>query len=339
MYTRRFYTFGGLLNFSIKNHWWLPLWSVVAVLIHEYTSLDWLSIPWLPISLIGTAVAFYVGFKNNSAYDRMWEARKIWGAIVNSSRAWGNMVINVVDKRQMDNDLSDEEVLSYKTKLIHNHINWLYTLRKQLLQPRAWERINGVFTKRNTASFIKKLRQSFHDDAHEAKLKAQDIENLDKYSNKATQIVVKQGKLINELNIQNVIGDFRHNQLQELLNLLYDHQGKCERIKNFPLPRQYASMSLYFIGIFIVLLPFGLMSEFAKLGDNLVWLTVPFSVVVGWVFLMMEFVGDSSENPFEGMPNDVPMKSICRAIEIDLLEMLEDIDIPKPINIQHDTLM
>jgi putative membrane protein len=309
------------------------------VLLHNYTAVGKVSIPWLPISLVGTAVAFYVGFKNNSAYGRVWEARKIWGGIVNSSRSWGNMVTNCVDARIGNSPLSESEIKNAKRQLVHNHIQWLYTLRKQLLKPRTWERINGTFTKKNTASFIKKIEQSFKEEAHDEKLKAFTDNKLEDFSNPATQIIQKQGGIINELNIDHALNHFRHNQMQGLLNTFYDLQGKCERIKNFPLPRQYASMSLYFIGLFIFMLPFGLMSELGKLGEGLVWLTVPFTIIVGWVFIMMEFVGDSSENPFEGMPNDVPMKSICRAIEIDLLEMIGEEDIPKPIPIKHDTLM
>ena len=339
MYTRRFYTFGGLLIFSIKNHFWLPLWAALIVIAHQFNFFHWLVIPWLPISLVGTAVAFYLGFKNNSAYGRMWEARKIWGAIVNSSRSWGSMVINSIDAKQEDCKLSEDKVHQYKKVLIQNHILWLYTLRDQLLNHRVWERINGTLTKRNTESFIKKLRASFHEDSHSEKLQQWDKLELNQVSNKATQIIAKQGGLISELNSTGALTDFRHNLMQETLNSFYDHQGKSERIKNFPLPRQYASMSIYFTIIFIGLLPLGLVSEFQKVGQFGEWLTVPFATIVGWVFLMMEFVGDSSENPFEGMPNDVPMKSICRAIEIDLLEMLGEDDIPSPVPIKHDTLM
>tara|TARA_B100001245_G_C22766293_1_gene370571 strand:- start:213 stop:443 length:231 start_codon:yes stop_codon:yes gene_type:complete len=76
------------MQFSGHHFSWLVPWMFVPVLLHEYANFQWFYIPWLPISLIGTAVAFYVGFKNNSSYDRMWEARKIWGAIINSSRSW-----------------------------------------------------------------------------------------------------------------------------------------------------------------------------------------------------------------------------------------------------------
>ena len=89
MFVRKNLTFRSILVFSGGHLVWLVLWSVLVVALYEYAGAEWLSIPWVPLAVIGTAVAFYVGFKNNSAYDRLWEARKIWGAIVNDSRSWG----------------------------------------------------------------------------------------------------------------------------------------------------------------------------------------------------------------------------------------------------------
>ena len=112
--------------------------------------------------------------------------------------------------------------------------------------------------------------------------------------------------------------------LQDILYKFYEYQGKNERIKNYPLPRQYASMSFIFVGIFIALLPFGLLPEMAKVGEGFDWLAIPFTTLIGWVFLTMELVGDYSENPFEGSANDVPISTISRGIEIDLREMLNE---------------
>jgi putative membrane protein len=123
------------------------------------------------------------------------------------------------------------------------------------------------------------------------------------------------------------------------MNEFYNHQGMCERIKKFPLPRQYGSMSLIFVSIFIFLLPFGLVTEFHELGEWGAWLSIPFTVVVGWVFVVMELIGDYSENPFEGLGNDIPMRSICRTIEIDLREMLGETDLPKPVEVKNGVLM
>ncbi|MDX1350970.1 MAG: bestrophin family ion channel, partial [Putridiphycobacter sp.] len=77
-----------LIKWSGHHIVWLSVLVGSIASLYSFNIIT-LSIPWLPLSVIGTAVAFYVGFKNNQAYDRMWEARKIWGAIVNSSRSWG----------------------------------------------------------------------------------------------------------------------------------------------------------------------------------------------------------------------------------------------------------
>ena len=120
-------------------------------------------------------------------------------------------------------------------------------------------------------------------------------------------------------------------EMENLLINLYEQQGKCERIKNFPYPRQYATINQMITRLFVSLIPIGSLNEFQKLGEHMSWLTLPFSVAVGWVFMAMEKVGESSENPFEGGANDVPITAMCRTIEIDLREMLDEMNIPAPI--------
>lgn len=127
-------------------------------------------------------------------------------------------------------------------------------------------------------------------------------------------------------------------ELQKLLTELYGEQGRTERIKNSPLPRQYATSSALFILIFTFLLPFGMLKEFENLGQGLIWLMIPFNLVVSWVFSLMEYTGDYSENPFEGLMNDVPIQSIVRNIEIDFKEMMGEKDIPERTKPQIDVL-
>lgn len=127
--------------------------------------------------------------------------------------------------------------------------------------------------------------------------------------------------------------------LQEVLNSFYDEQGKAERIKNFPFPRKYATFSFVFVCIFVFLLPFGIVGEFRKLGDAYIWLSVPVGVIIGWIYVVMEMIGDYSENPFEGLHNDIPMLTICRTIEIDMLQMIGDPNIPKPIQPKNHVLL
>ncbi len=161
--------------------------------------------------------------------------------------------------------------------------------------------------------------------------------SLQGFNNKAVQLLDMQSTMIQQLYQNRVINMMQHTELQKTLNSFYDEQGRVERIKRTPFPRKYASFSFIFVCIFVFLLPFGIVGEFkgggggAKLGPAGVWLSIPVGVIIGWVYVVMELIGDYSENPFEGLHNDIPMLSICRNIEIDLLQMMGEKNIPKPI--------
>ena len=124
--------------------------------------------------------------------------------------------------------------------------------------------------------------------------------------------------------------------MHALLREFTSHQGKSERIKNFPYPRQYATINTLFVRLFCILLPFALLGEFNSLNDtmtgmlkgNMVWLVIPFSILISWIYTSLEQVGESTENPFEGNANDVPISQMSRAVEIDLREMLGETDLP-----------
>ncbi len=318
---------------------------IIVAVLYDAVGLHWLSIPWLPLSVIGTAVAFYVGFKNNSAYDRMWEARKIWGAIINSSRSWGASTRGFIANPPAESGPVPEELNAIIKILLYRHIGWLYALRSQLLIPTPWEHLSqGGLVGQNAMRYQELIGVGLSNDgATQRELKrflpADEYERLINYKNTATQIIDQQAQHLKELYEKGFIDTFRHVELQKLLNTFYDHQGKCERIKKFPLPRQYANMSFIFIAIFVFLLPFGMVGEFAKIGEFGVWLSIPFSVIVAWVYVVMELVGDYSENPFEGLGNDIPMLSLCRVIEIDLREMLGETELPPPIEAVNGILM
>ena len=127
--------------------------------------------------------------------------------------------------------------------------------------------------------------------------------------------------------------------MMELITEMYSLQGKCERIKNTPFPRQFAYFSDVFVVIFIALLPFGIVGQFASRNEMMAWLAVPMPVPVCWIFHTMETVGDANEDPFENFVNNVPMTTLCRLIEIDLRQMLGESDIPLPLEPVNDLLM
>jgi len=342
MIVRKSISLKGILEFAGHHIWWLVSYMLLVAVLYKVAGLHWISIPWLPVSLVGTAVAFYVGFKNNQSYDRVWEARKIWGAIVNSSRSWGIMVNSFVRNNETT-QFSDEELQLIKRRLIYRHINWLYTLREQMLVPTQWEHVSlkhlfGKLAAKRRENYGVGQFKNYLTEKQKADYSLDEAQ-LKNASNKATQIINLQSLDIATLEEKQILHMRRQLDMQKLLVDFYDHQGRTERIKKFPLPRQYTNLSFLFNCFFIFLLPLGIVAEFAKLGEAGVWLMIPFGTIVGWIYVVMELIGDYSENPFEGLGTDIPMLSICRTIEIDLLQMLGEIDLPEPIQPVNDVLM
>ncbi|HMQ47487.1 MAG TPA: bestrophin family ion channel [Saprospiraceae bacterium] len=337
-------SFGSLIKWTGHHIVWLLALSGTITALYHFNVIAF-SIPWLPVSVIGTAVAFYVGFKNNQAYDRMWEARKIWGGIVNDSRTWGMMVDGYVTNQFRANKASEREIQQVKKRLIYRHIAWLYAHRSQLLVATPWEHISqGGHTARTAKYYQEKFGVGLLDDEiTRAELKSflpeNEYDRLVGHVNTAAQIINEQSRDLTLLRAQDLLDDFRQTQMVDVLRSFYELQGKNERIKKFPLPRQYANMSRYFVGIFIMLLPFSMIPELVKLGDWGLWLAILITALIGWVYVMMEVVGDYSENPFQGMANDIPMMSLCRVIEIDLREMLGETNLPPSIEAKNGVLM
>lgn len=329
MYVKRHYSFWMTVNWSKKPFIYGFIYAAVITAVYEYTTLN-ISIPWQPLSIIGIAVAFYLGFKNNSSYDRTWEARKIWGAIVNNSRSFAASVLAFIQPE------NKEESESIKRALVYRHIAWLTALRYQLRLSRQWEhtqeRLTGLYVPTICEAYFNQLDKEL-----ETLIHPDELEQYKRQSNMAAQLLATQIKKIKSLKELNYITELEHFRLQELVGSFYDEQGKCERIKNFPFPRQYASTALWTTMVFSALVPFGLLSIFAE--TSWAWLNAPFSALVIWVFFLTEKIGDYSENPFEGTYNDVPITSIARNIEIDLREMLGETDVPQPIAEENGFLM
>jgi len=335
---------GTLLKVRGKSMiWLLAFMGFIATLY--YFEMITIKIPWLPVSVIGTAVAFYVGFKNNQAYDRMWEARKIWGGIINDSRTWGMMIDGYITNIFADKAKSENEIYEIKKKLIYRHIAWIYAHRSQLLVPTQWENQSPINQKTKSLDYARKeFGIGLVDDEitrTELKLFLPEAEHdrLVAHVNTATQIINEQSRNLTKLRAQGIIDDFRHMELESILRTFYELQGKNERIKKFPLPRQYAHMSRIFVGVFILLLPFSMIPELSKLGDWALWISIPLCALIGWVYVMMEIVGENTANPFQGLVYDIPMMALCRTIEIDLREMLVENDLPPGIKAKNGVLM
>lgn len=335
MHAGRKYSLTEFILWTRRDIYWLIGLAIIPTALYQLLGWTWLAIPWVPIAMIGTAAAFIVGFKNNATYSRLWEARQIYGSIVNLSRTWGITVRDFIPNKDAPASLTPDERHQLHQQLIFRHMAWLTALRFQLREPRIWENMNQSYNAEYEKLYGIPEKNGNLADELKPFLSSPEQAYIMGKKNRATQLISLQSKQLRDLLDQGLLDDFRHVTLATLLKELYDQQGKCERIKNFPYPRQFASINLFFIRLFVFLVPFGLLQEFAKLGEHFVWLTIPFSVMVSWVFNSMERVGESTENPFEGGPNDVPITSMTRTIEIDLREMLDETEIPpalQPVN-------
>jgi putative membrane protein len=315
---------------------------IASLVTFIFTTLEWkwIAIPWLPIALMGTAVAFVVGFKNNASYDRLWEARRIWGAIVNASRSWGIMVQDYVTNQHAKSPLSENELNKIQRRLIDRHLAWLTALRYQLREPRVWEsrfQVHNIEYRNRT--YVVDEHSVPIDEAIADFVADDECAALQSKTNKAAQILALQSRHLRKLLEDGFIEDFRHMEMERIIVELYNQQGASERIKNFPYPRQFATLNLYFIKAFVFLIPFGMLQEFDKLGEHLIWLNIPFSVLSAWIFTTMEKIGEVTESPFEGSANDVPISAMSRGIEIDLKEMFDYEVIPEPVKPVNNILL
>lgn len=353
MLTKKRYS---LSNLALWTRWetlvFLAYATILAIL---YVVLDFtfLNLPWTPIALVGTAVAFVVGFQNNSAYGRIWEARKIWGGIVNTSRTWGMKTADMVNNEHSKLPVSEDIIKNHKNTLVFRHIAWMTALRHAMRQPKSWEVNMKEHTNKEWENqiYIPERRSTLEEDL-KPYLASDEYQYVLSKSNKSTALLFLQSRHLTKLKDERLIWEFSFLELENILQELFTLQGQSERIKNFPYPRQFATLSNLFVKVFILLLPFGIIPEFSKIGlgmidkfpiigDYFVWLAIPFCVIVSWVFHTMERIGRVGENPFEGTANDVPISTISRGIEIDLRQMLDENPetIPKQFPEAHDVQM
>ncbi|MCX6141442.1 MAG: bestrophin family ion channel [Candidatus Kapabacteria bacterium] len=302
--------------------------SAFVVALYQFLDLHILAIPFLPIATIGTAVAFYIGFKNNQAYDRLWEARRLWGGITNTSRTLAASVISLVEDKQK------------QRAFLNRHIAYVNILRLQLRKTIPWATNREDYHRRYVSA--SEEVQEF-DTAIEALFQHLDkVEIYEKVKHKgniASYTLHVQFNVITKMKREGILDEYEHSDITKLLGELYNLQGGCERIKTTPLFRQYSLFSRIFVQLFILLLPFALLTEMAKIGEHGVWLVVPFTVLISWVFMTMEQIGEASENPFDNGSTDTPMSTICRNIEIDILEMLDETTLPDRVEPFNDVLL
>lgn len=281
------------------------IYGFIACLLNSY--FDQLAFPASDISVLGIAVAILLGFRNNEAYNRYWEARIAWGDLINYSRNFASQIMGYIqlpiEKNQKLKDTSD-----IHSELIYRHLAFLNALRLQLRQEKTWDELKPY-------------------------LSDSEFEELNKAVNKATLLNHRQSLRLKELYTSGCIEQEAYVYgLMVTIKDCYAAQGRCERIKSTPLPRQYGFFTKAFVWVFVLMLPFGLV-------QHLGWGTLPIYFVLATIFMTTELIGSRTEEPFGQKIEDISMSSICRNIEIDLRQQLGESSIPPPLEPKDGVLM
>ncbi|MEP3209613.1 MAG: bestrophin family ion channel [Maribacter sp.] len=349
MYTKKIYSAKQMVLWT--RYETLLFFVIIAAWVAAYYFLDlsWFKIPWTPLALIGTAVAFVIGFQNNSAYGRIWEARKIWGGIVNTSRTFGMFVQDMITNEHAIDNLSEEQLKTEIKTLTYRHIAWMTALRHAMRASKPWETIVKSRTDGEWGIKPPEFEANLQDDL-KGYVSDDDLQEVMGKNNKQTALLYLQSHHLRRLKEQGVIWEFSFLELEGVLQELFTLQGKSERIKNFPYPRHFATLNHFFMWVFVLLLPLAMVPQFGEIGNSVketfpligdlfVWFCIPFYVIVSWIFHTMERIGRTGENPFEGTANDVPISTIARGIEIDLRQNLgeADEDIPDQFPVKRHT--
>ncbi|OJJ15195.1 hydrogenase [marine bacterium AO1-C] len=280
------------------------LLSTLVFATYEVFLFKSIALPFAIVGVLGTALAIFLGFRNSSSYGRWWEARQVWGKIVNSSRIFSRLVFTFTDSHQHQENYQKERSENFKRSLIYKQIAWVHALRLHLRQQSNWE-----------------ILLPFLSDQEFAELK--DRQNKPNYLQKMM------GQQIYQAMGNGTLGGFDSFQMEGQLAALANYQGACERIKNTPMPRQYHFFTRVFLYVFMLFFPFGLVATLAKMG--IAWVVIPITMIVAFVFAAIERTGAVNEDPFENRIQDVPLTALCNTIERDLKETLDESGLPQKL--------
>lgn len=263
------------------------LYVISFDLLHRFYETEAMNIPIAIPTIIGTVISLLLAFKSNQAYDRWWEARMIWGAIVNDSRTLLRQVIGFYK----DPDFS-VEANEFKENFAKRQAAWCYSLGQALRGKDPLKPIKHLLT-------------------------ADEFRYVSKHKHVPNAILILHSRALKIAKDQGKINTYQQVEIDNTLTRLCDSMGKCERIKNTVFPTTYSLYIRFTLCLFIMLLPFGL--------TNLVgWLQIPLVTTIAAAFFLVEKMAIHLQDPFENRPTDTPVTAISTAIEKNLIQMVNE---------------
>jgi putative membrane protein len=248
-------------------------------------------------TLLGLPLGIFLGFRNGASYDRFWEGRKLWGALVNTSRSFARQILTLVAEEADEPGASSEPVRKLQIELVHTMIAYVHALRLHLRDGDAKEALGEA-------------------------IPAPELDAIADDDNVPLAVLQRIGVRLADARRRQWIHPFHLPVLEQSLAALTDIQGACERIKSTPVPWSYTVLMHRIVGVYCALLPFGFM-------DSVGWLTPVVVLVISYCFFGLDSIGEEIEQPFGLERNDLPLLSISTIIERDLRRRLGEAGPPK----------
>jgi putative membrane protein len=276
---------------------------------NNYVDLDRPALSVAAVTLLVTALSIFLVFRVNEAYQRWWEARTLWGAIVNDSRSFARQVLSLLRPIPGDQE-SERSVRALQREMVLRQIAWINALRLG-------------------------LRRQDELDPLVPFLPAGEAETLSEIADRPSQLMLTQAKLLAEARAAGQVGEMAQHRIETTMTSLQNAQGGCERIKKTPFPDRVVYFTRFCAWSLAIVIPVALMAK-SDGFDPIDYVVLPFMMLA---FLVTERLGAELKNPFENQPNDTPMTAICRTIEIGLLQQLGEDDVPPPLEPENGVLM
>ena len=274
----------GIIKYEIIG---VTLYTTLVAVLYKTFDLSYLNIPHAVPAVMIAVVSLLLAFRSNQAYDRWWEARTIWGAVVNDSRTLARQVNSFLQET-----IIGDEIFFYKSVFIKRQIAWCHALNLSL---------------RGKNEFVD----------IEKYLSRADVQQLKNFTNIPMAILHLQGQSLQECHRNGWINSYQQVALDETLTRFSNSMGGCERIKKTVFPVTYSMYIHLALLFFFLLLPFSLLDVFGLMTIQLV-------IAMGALYFLIEKMAVHLQDPFENKPTDTPMTSICFTIERDLKQMIND---------------
>lgn len=272
---------------------------IINILYYQY-GLKNISIPLAIPMVLGTVLSLLLAFRSNQAYDRWWEARTIWGAIVNDSRTLVRQLTSM-----MGNTNESEETRHFLDQFVKRQIAWNYALGQSLRKKDPLKGLDRLLSRR-------------------------ELNYLARFDNIPAGLLQMHSRDLKYALQHEWVNPYQQVELDRTLTRLCDSMGKCERIKNTIFPATYSLYTHFAVIFFILLLPFAMI-------DSLGIVEVPLVAAISASFLLIEKMAINLQDPFENKPTDTPMTTIARRVERDLLQMMEETQLPEEETPQMDS--